>query len=151
MKSKRIAVGAIAVLSLISTACGTKAPSKSDDDGAGKQASAGTIAVELKEMTVTADPTSIATGSVKFTATNAGAMGHELVILKTDLAADALPVEAGKASEGGQGVEMIGKIVEFAGGETESATFDLVPGKYVLICNIAGHYQAGMRTGITAT
>jgi uncharacterized cupredoxin-like copper-binding protein len=28
-------------------------------------------------------------------------------------------------------------------------TIDLTPGKYVLICNIAGHYVLGMRTGFT--
>jgi len=28
-------------------------------------------------------------------------------------------------------------------------TLDLAPGKYVLICNVAGHYQLGMHISFT--
>ena len=33
----------------------------------------------------------------------------------------------------------------------DKATLDvkLQPGKYVLFCNVSGHYQLGMRTGLT--
>ncbi len=46
---------------------------------------------------------------------------------------------------------VIGKIEqsELGSGESASATFDLSPGKYVLICNIAGHYKDGMYAGFT--
>ena len=41
---------------------------------------------------------------------------------------------------------LIGRIDEsdLGAGEAASATFDLAPGKYVLICNLADHYEGGM-------
>lgn len=35
---------------------------------------------------------------------------------------------------------------ELGVGESASATFDLAPGKYVLFCNLRGHYKNGMYT-----
>lgn len=110
-----------------------------------------TVNVELNEWSVTPDVSSVTAGDIDFVATNTGAIDHELVVLKTDLAADALPVADGKVDEHGAGVEEIGEIEEFAAGATESATFTLTPGSYVLICNIAGHYEAGMYTAFTVS
>ena len=50
-------------------------------------------------------------------------------------------------------MDLIGEIEEFAPGTQAADTFDLTPGNYVLICNIAemengeleSHYQLGMR------
>ncbi len=41
---------------------------------------------------------------------------------------------------------LVGKIEErdLGPGRLASATFDLSPGSYVLICNISGHYDGGM-------
>jgi len=41
-----------------------------------------------------------------------------------------------------------GKIAksELEAGESASATFNLAPGKYVLFCNLWGHYKDGMHT-----
>lgn len=154
MKSKTAVVAALAALSLISAACGggAKESSKGESEpGLSKHGSGGTVDVQLKEMEITANPSSITAGSVTFSAKNAGAIDHELVVLKTDLAPDALPVEGGKVEETGPGVQGIGEIEEFAAGKTESATFELEHGKYVLVCNVAGHYQAGMRTEFTVS
>ena len=43
---------------------------------------------------------------------------------------------------------VIGKVEqsELGPGKSASATFDLSPGKYVLICNISGHCEDGMYT-----
>jgi hypothetical protein len=82
------------------------------------------------------------------------------VVIKTDLAADALPTsEEGAVDEAGSGIEVIGEIEEFEPGETQSATFDLEAGSYVLICNVVeeedgekeAHYKLGMRTAFTVT
>ena len=35
---------------------------------------------------------------------------------------------------------------ELGAGESASATFNLAPGKYVLFCNLRGHYKNGMYT-----
>ena len=39
---------------------------------------------------------------------------------------------------------MIGEIPEMPPGRTGATTLDLEPGKYVMFCNVSGHYAAGM-------
>jgi len=34
-----------------------------------------------------------------------------------------------------------------AAGSTSDLSFDATPGKYVLVCNVPGHYQQGMAAG----
>jgi uncharacterized cupredoxin-like copper-binding protein len=111
-----------------------------------------TVNVELNEWNIIPNVSSVAAGDVEFVATNTGAIEHELVVLKTELAADALPVAGGRVDEhGGAGIEAIGEIESFAAGATERATLALTAGSYVLICNIAGHYQSGMHVGFTVS
>ncbi len=38
----------------------------------------------------------------------------------------------------------IGEISELEPGESGSLTVTLTPGKYMLYCNVAGHYASGM-------
>lgn len=153
-------VGVLAALALVAAACGddeeeTEVAATPEAEGGGAGA---TVNVSLIEWSVVPDTTSVAAGSVTFNATNDGAENHELVVIRTDLAPDALPVVEGKVDE--DQVEVIGEIEEFASGTTESATFDLEPGNYVLICNITeveedgeieSHYQLGMRTAFEVT
>ena len=65
----------------------------------------------------------------------------------TDLPPDKLPVDgaSAKAKEDGKA----GEIPSIPAGKSAAVTLDLTPGKYVFICNIAGHYQIGMHTGFT--
>ena len=112
------------------------------------------VNVTLQEWAVIPDTLSVPAGSVTFNATNVGPIDpHELVIVRTDIPAGELPTrEDGGFDEEADGVEVIGEIEEFAPGTTESATFDLAPGKYALLCNLVeiedgeteAHYQLGM-------
>ena len=129
-----------AVLALAGAACGG-----GEEPGAG---GGNTVNAKLADLSITTDVTSAAVGSVTFVATNAGPSVHELVVLRTDLAPDALPVEGGVVDEEASGIEAIGEIEEFETGGTESAAFDLTAGNYVLICNIPGHYEAGMAVAL---
>ncbi len=120
----------------------------------------GTVEVTLQEWSVIPAEESAPAGEVTFEVENVGPNDpHELVVVKTDLAADALPTTEGKVDEEGEGIEFIGEIEEFPVGETQSQAFDLEPGNYVLFCNIVeeeeggeieSHYEMGMRTGFTA-
>jgi hypothetical protein len=97
---------------------------------------------------------SVPAGSVTFNAQNIGPMDpHELVVVRTDIPAGELPTrEDGAFDEEAEGVEVIGEIEEFAVGSTESATWDLAPGHYALLCNLVeeeddgleAHYALGM-------
>jgi uncharacterized cupredoxin-like copper-binding protein len=112
--------------------------------------------VTLMEWAITARASTVPAGDVYFLVENDGPEdAHEFVVIKTDLAADALPVEDGRVPE--DDVDLLGEIEPFAVGSTGSLSLDLEPGSYVLICNIAheehgeleSHYELGMRTTLT--
>jgi uncharacterized cupredoxin-like copper-binding protein len=120
----------------------------------------GTVNVALQEWAIVPAVASVEHGKVTFAATNKGPNdAHELVIFKTDLGIRDLPAdENGKVDEEGAGLTFIGEIEEFDPGKTGSATFDLAPGRYVLVCNIVqdepdgtkeSHYIMGMSTEFT--
>jgi len=108
----------------------------------------------LEEWKITLTPTTGAAGEVTFTIDNIGEKDHEFVIVKTDLAPDALPTaEDGSVDEEGDGVELIDEIEDIPVGESQDVTATLDAGSYVLICNIVEgdevHYAVGMRTAFT--
>jgi uncharacterized cupredoxin-like copper-binding protein/mono/diheme cytochrome c family protein len=108
----------------------------------------GTIVVELTDsLRINATPNTAPAGSVTFRAQNVGAIIHELVVIKTDLAPEALPVAAGRADEGR--LEKVGDTDDIRGGQSEDLRVNLQAGKYVLICNVPAHYQGGMRAAFT--
>jgi len=117
-----------------------------------KPPEAAQVNVSLAEWSVTPDPTTVSAGAVYFLADNMGPTDpHELVIIRTGLPPDQLPVVDGKVPE--DQVDLVGEIKEFAPGTQAADTFELTPGNYVLICNLAemeggqleSHYQLGMR------
>jgi len=124
-------------------------------EGDGAQAAplaqATTVQVQLQQFSVTANPDSAPAGDVDFVASNIGSINHEFVIIKTDLAPGALPVVGGQMDESGAGVQVIDEIEPFAPGTQQTRTVNLATGAYVFICNLPGHYEAGMRTGFTVT
>ena len=116
-----------------------------------------TVEVSLDEWSVTASPSSASSGSVTFTVSNDGDEPHEFLVIRSDLAPGALPVdENGKVIE--DDVDAVDEIEAFSSGTTEELKLDLDAGNYVLICNIIefppgedpeSHYQNGMRTAFT--
>ena len=120
------------------------------------------VSVGLQEFAIVPSVASVPAGTVKFVAKNTGPDDvHEMVVLRTDLDPAALPVDKdGKADEEADGITSIGETGDVAVGETKDVSFDLAPGKYVLICNIVqtepdgsieAHYKVGMRTAFTVT
>lgn len=125
---------------------------------AGCSAAGGTVKVTLSEWAVVPDKTEISAGSVTFEVSNTGPNDtHEFVVIKTDLAAGALPVDStGKVDEAGGGMEVMGEIEDIAvGASPDPLTLDLAAGKYLLICNVyseeelEAHYKEGMRIAFT--
>lgn len=109
-----------------------------------------TINVSLKEFSVTAQPASTGSGQISFTVKNDGQVLHELVVIRTEADAAKLPQAAGKVDESNPGLEVKGKAQNIAGGASGTVQATGLPaGKYVLICNIPGHYTGGMHTSFT--
>ena len=92
-----------------------------------------------------AAPASAPAGRIVFTLVNRGDMRHEAVIIRTATRFDRLPVKNSVASEKGR----VGTITNVAGGTRKKLTLTLPAGRYVIICNLPGHYQAGMRAPFT--
>ena len=92
----------------------------------------------------------IKSGKTKITSTNSGVVQHELLVFKSDLAPSAYPVDAaGNIKEEGAGVTLVsdGPNIDPLGSQVRS--LDLVPGTYLFVCNIPGHFKAGMFTAVT--
>ena len=142
-RNRMLAAVLVCLGGLLLAACGPSAtPTPGTDETA--------VEVELGEWFVRPSVDAVPTGGVRFDAANVGQLEHELVILRTDLAADALPMRAqdtSRVDEAASG-ELIGEIEpdELGPGEEASATLALEAGSYVLLCNLPGHYVNGMRT-----
>ncbi len=152
------AVAGVALLASCGTSGATASSPSSESSAAGT-----TVTVKLLSgFKIEASPNSVKAGSVTFKVTDKDDEDHEMVLMKTDLAADALPYDkaTGKVPEEGTGLESMGEVAELHQGASGTLTADLKPGKYVLMCNIAetksdgtveGHYGEGMYLPFTVT
>lgn len=131
---------------------------KGDDDdsessenpatGAGTQ-----VEVTVKEFSVSVDPAQVPAGDVTFSVTNTGYETHEFVVIKTDVAEDALPLKDGKVDSKADGLEVVDEVEGIEAGKTKRLSVSLDAGKHVLICNrqqdlpdggSESHYHEGM-------
>jgi plastocyanin len=97
-------------------------------------------------------PIRLATGTHTIGLTNNGSVDHEVVLFKTDLPANNLPLKAdGDVNEESPLLMSVGDSGEplKAGGTESFKTADLSPGHYVAVCNLPGHYRLGMKLDVT--
>src|SRR6266568_3074689 len=99
------------------------------------------VYVDMSDFKIVTDHPTIAAGHVVIGIRNHASTAHELKVIKTDLAPDQLAVDSAtaKAKEDGK----VGELLNIVGGASRKLVLELTPGKYVLICNVAGHYQLG--------
>jgi uncharacterized cupredoxin-like copper-binding protein len=92
-------------------------------------------------------------GQVNFSITNIGTIQHELLVFKSDLSPSALPVDTkGNIIEDGPGITRVSRGDKIDPGTTQARTVDLTQaGTYVFVCNIPGHFKAGMFRVVTVT
>ena len=128
----RTAAAALAALAALTVGLGTTGAT------AGRS-QARSVGVVLSEWKVVPSSSSVSAGKVTFRVANRGTIAHEFVVLRTDRRPGALPMKGGKAVETG----FKGELSSVAPGKVRSLTLSLKPGKYVLICNLLGHYKAG--------
>ena len=135
----------VLAVALLGSACSSAATGTREKGSTQGQVRAGTIAVRLKEFAVLPSQRSVKSGQVTFSVTNAGTEDHEFVIIRTPDQPGALPVDGTQASEAGH----VDEIEGIHPGTDGSLSVDLPPGHYVLLCNLPGHYGAGMYAGLT--
>jgi uncharacterized cupredoxin-like copper-binding protein len=103
------------------------------------------ILVDLTEFSVSPNPGSAPAGPTTFTANNVGAISHNLHVIATDLAPDALPVVGGEVDL--NGLDEVGATDLIDPLASEELQVELTEGTYVLICNVPAHYDQGMYAG----
>src|SRR6266540_740387 len=110
----------------------------------------GPITAGMKEYAFDLSSSSAPAGKVTFKITNNGKITHEFVVLQTDLAFDKLPMTAdGSVDE--DKLTSMGEQGDMDAGQTKDLTVDLKPGRYIIICNLPGHFKQGMHTEFKAT
>lgn len=127
----------------------------------------GDLMVTLSEWKIDLSRASAPAGTVVFSIANQGTTLHEFVLIRTDMTADSLPVNDHvidvKAMGGpmASGMDMpgmspagdmehpagtVGVIDEIAAGASAQLKLDdLAAGHYVIVCDVATHYEQGMR------
>ena len=115
-----------------------------------------TVDVTLSQWEVVADPESVPEGDVTFDVDNNGKETHELIVVKTDFDVADLPTEDdGSLDEGADGIDKIGETNDIESGDSDSRSFSLDPGAYILLCNRVeddeSHFAQGMHTPFTVT
>lgn len=103
-------------------------------------------------MGVKATPASAPAGIVSFEVANTSKdTVHEMIVMYLADPAQALPyvVADSKVDEDKAGDK--GEVSELDPGKSGTLTVALKPGKYILICNVAGHFMAGMWTSFEVT
>lgn len=110
-------------------------------------ATSGTVvSVSLTEWKLVPGQVTVRAGRISFIVRNDGTMDHEFLVLRSDRHHHSLKVKGGKAVEAGR----LGEIPQIPSGTSKRITLRVAPGRYVMLCNMLGHYQAGQFAGLRA-
>jgi uncharacterized cupredoxin-like copper-binding protein len=109
------------------------------------------IAVVENDFRIQATPTAVKGGLIDFTVANAGPSAHEFLIFRANQAPNALPTGSdGRVDESSDQITKVfdsGDNIAPRGSKVFHAA--LTPGTYVMVCNLPGHYMAGMHEAFT--
>lgn len=150
--------GLIGIFATVASGCGEDEGKGEEGEGEEGEAEGEVVNVSLVEFEVNPDASSAPAGMITFHVSNDGTELHEFLVIKTDLAEDALPTNAdGSYEEDGSGTELIDEIKSISPGSEADLTLDLDAANYVLICNMVekkkegpeAHYAEGMHVSFT--
>jgi uncharacterized cupredoxin-like copper-binding protein/mono/diheme cytochrome c family protein len=123
--------------------------SASPSASSGQEAGPMEVKATIQDMSISLSSSTAPAGKVSFVVTNKGPSTHEFVVLSTKTPADKFPIasfegEANRFNEDAAGIINVGEAGEIQPGKTKTLTIDMAPGHYAIICNLPGHYAAGM-------
>jgi uncharacterized cupredoxin-like copper-binding protein len=136
------AAGAQPSATVVATQAPTTPASNTPVSGSG-------VDVSLREFHVTLSIGTASAGTVTFNVSNDGTIPHDFVVIRTDLDPSALPVSPASLRVDESQVDVVKREAAIHQEASAQVTVDLAAGRYVLICNIADHYQAGMHAAFT--
>ena len=106
------------------------------------------LRVRIRDFKIQPARASLAEGPVSLSVWNAGPSTHEFVIVQSDRSPDELPLGADGLSVDEDAVEPIDELTEVEAKTRGTLALSLPPGRYVLFCNLEGHYLAGMHAAL---
>jgi uncharacterized cupredoxin-like copper-binding protein len=142
------------LMALVLSACvqttsggqGTATESSAQSAGGPQQ-----VQVVEKDYSIALSTSVVQPGQVEFDLSNQGPSEHEFVIFKTDLAPDQLPTKNAIVDESSSDLTKVFEQNQYPADTSKTVDVNLDAGNYVVICNLPGHYQQGMRAALTVT
>ncbi len=96
-------------------------------------------------MAIEATPAVVKAGEVTFEVTNTSKeLVHETILVRAPAEGQAVPYDEQKGLIDEDAAGHLGEVSELEPGKSGALRLDLKPGRYALICNVPGHYVAGM-------
>jgi uncharacterized cupredoxin-like copper-binding protein len=103
-------------------------------------------------MAVRIDQPSVKAGAIRFDVVNwSRGMLHEMLVVAVDDPQAPLPYDYWQAKVVEDQVKVLGDTGELRPNQSYTLDVTLAPGSYLLVCNVSGHYAAGMVTPLTVT
>ena len=107
--------------------------------------------VLLKDFEVLQEATVVPAGTVSFRIRNQGPTTHEVIFVRTELDPDKLTLQDDglTVDEEADGIKFLEEVEGLDIDDRQTLALDLTPGRYVLYCNLEGHYLGGMYEALT--
>ena len=103
-------------------------------------------------MSIKLDPPTVKAGPVIFQVKNdAMTEEHEMVVVKLKSPDQVIPFNKAKHRVTESKLKSMGEVSDLKPGASGTLKVNLKPGTYLLLCNIKGHYEAGMQSKLTVT
>ena len=108
------------------------------------------VGIRLEDFTIKATRTTLPAGTVTFRVANDGPSTHELLVVRTDEPIDRLPLDANglRVDEESPRIRIVKTVETLLIGDRSDLTVTLPPGRYLLFCNLEGHYLSKMHREI---
>lgn len=103
-------------------------------------------------MEIKLSQSTIKAGKVEFdVVNNAMTESHEVVLVRLNSADQKISVVKDKHRVDEGKLKSIGEVSDLKAGAHGKLVANLRPGTYELLCNVKGHYEAGMHTTLSVT
>jgi uncharacterized cupredoxin-like copper-binding protein len=106
-------------------------------------AGAPTYRVSERDFHISA-PTHVSAGDIRLIVHNAGPDAHEFIVIRSHSRRLPLRSDGLTVNEEALAASTVGVLEPGESGATRALRLHLRPGRYELICNMAGHYLGGM-------
>jgi uncharacterized cupredoxin-like copper-binding protein len=103
-------------------------------------------------MGISTDRSQVKTGKITFAVENDSlSLVHEMLVVRVVSFDDTLPYDEEKARLYEDRVADFGEVAELEPNQSGELAINLKPGKYLLVCNMPGHYKMKMYSDLVVT